>query len=80
MYIPNKKGVITLSLTLIVGIGILLGAVVPTTVRAVVTISEGGPILYTWPIPCTSPPGFWTEKLSGPLTIPVIYPYPPVPL
>ena len=82
MHILNKKGVITHTLTLIMGMIILLNTILPTTVHAVIPISEGGPILYTYPIPCISPPGYWTMKLSvtsPPVTIPVIYPYPGAP-
>ena len=64
MHILNKKGVITHTLTLIMGMIILLNTILPTTVHAVIPISEGGPILYTYPIPCISPPGYWTMKLS----------------
>ena len=46
-------------------------------------VSTGGPIVFAWPIPCAGPPGVWTVTLSFhgvPLPVPVVYPYPALPL
>ena len=76
----KRRGNIALSISLcFIALLITISLFTPPTAKAL--ISEGGPIVWTYPFPCSNPFGWWTIKLTNTTGVytpmPVIYPYLP---